>query len=154
MTQDIKTAKLQAFRNLIILFSHDEVFNNEIKNFIFRGDIAYFVDKYYDTDEWDYLNTAIQGLIKHSLYSDIFFLIASKSELKYIENLSEINSEESLQIKKEHMSISQLDYLISRQMDSYCSIISVGHDYYPDWFLNYEHNLKILTNFNKENDYI
>lgn len=152
MTQDIENAKLQAFRNLIVLFAHDEVFKNEIKDFTFRGDLAYFVDQYYDTNEWDYLYAAIQGLMKHSLYGDIGFLIASKSELKYFENVKERDSEELIKRKKDYMAISKVHAMISQQMGSYCSIGKVGDNYYPDWFLNYEHNLTILTCLNKEED--
>lgn len=152
MTQD--NEKLKAFKSLIKLFSLDPVFKKEIKKILFRGNLAYFIDKYYATDEWDFLYVTIQGLMAHSLYSDVCFLITTKSEVKFIETLTALDTGESLKNKKECLAISKVPYIVGKRFGGYGSIVTVGSGLYPDWFLTYENNLGILRNFKEEEEYI
>lgn len=130
--------KLIIFRELIKIFSENESLKEIQEDIILKGNLAYFIDRYIDTEEWNKLYVNIVNGVKADAINDICYMLYNKIQIKKLEELSEKTTISKMKVIKDMYVEMSSTFKLQYEEKRLKNFTVIGAKSYPDWYLVYE----------------
>lgn len=130
--------KLIVFRKLLQVFSQNEVLKKVEDDILLKGNLAYFIDGYIDSEEWNELFINIIEGVKSNAFNEICYMIYIKIQTKRLKELSEKNSASQMKIIKDLMIEMSKTFELQYKKGRLKNFVVVSTKSYPDWYIAYE----------------
>lgn len=126
--------KVAIFNDLMSIFSSNDLFRFVPKTKKNKGNIAYFIEHYSDSEEWSFLYSYLCSAVEKSSINDLCFLLYNSISAAFLKELSETKTEKYLKGVINAMDELYGDYENDYKAGKLNRFKVVGEAFYPDWY--------------------
>ena len=133
-----KLKKIDNFNHITTLILKPEIINTGISEFEVKGNIAYLIEKYIETDDWQQIVFEIEEASGKNDYNELCWFIYKKLYFIYLKEC-----ENSIYIsdyfKETHITALKTDFLFRERLyikNCLTGFRLIDPGFYPRWYMN------------------